>query len=218
MERGELKSALEAILFVADKPLTIEQASDATGEETRVLREVLGEMSAEYDAPGRGFLLKEIAGAFQLVSNPKYSEMVTAYAVSKEKKKLTGAGLETLSIIAYRQPVTRQEIEYIRGVAVDGALKTLTERGLIKMVGRKDVPGRPILYGTTKDFLDHFGLAHLRELPKLAEFTEKDIELPESLKSHDALPEISEDVTGSDLSETDEAPLVSDDNAGEEPA
>jgi segregation and condensation protein B len=101
---------------------------------------------------------------------------------AKDKKKLSQASLETLSIIAYKQPLTRAEIEFIRGVNVDGAIKTLLEKGLVRISGRKEVPGRPILYSTTKDFLDHFGLGSLKDLPKLAEFSEKDIELPEHLK------------------------------------
>ena len=120
------------------------------------------------------------------MTRPELSDFLQSYALSKEKRKLSGASLETLSIVAYRQPVTRQEIEYIRGVNVDGAVRTLVEKGLLKIAGRKNVPGRPLLYATTKNFLDHFGLGGLKDLPKLAEFTEKDIQLPDSLKAQQA--------------------------------
>lgn len=182
MEVGALKPILEALLFVADKPLTLEQLREITGEETRLIKQCFEELQETYEVPERGFRLRPIAGGYQLVTDPELSEYMQRFALQREKRKLSTASLETLAIIAYRQSITRQEIEYIRGVNVDGAMKTLVDRGLVKIAGRKEVPGRPLLYATTKHFLDHFGLGALKDLPKLAEFKESDIELPVSLQ------------------------------------
>jgi len=186
MDTARLQQVIEALLFVADKPLTLDQVKEVTGEESKAIKACLDRISKECDANQRGFCLNEMAGGYQFVTRPELSDFLQSYALSKEKRKLSGASLETLSIVAYRQPVTRQEIEYIRGVNVDGAVRTLVEKGLLKIAGRKNVPGRPLLYATTKNFLDHFGLGGLKDLPKLAEFTEKDIQLPDSLKAREA--------------------------------
>ena len=178
----ELRRVVEALLLMADGPLTPEQVREAAEASPAEIRLAFDEIAADCSARERGFRLKELAGGFQLVTDPSLAEVVRRFVQAREKKKLSQASLETLSIVAYKQPITRAEIEFIRGVNVDGALKTLLEKGLIRITGRKEMPGRPILYGTTKNFLDHFGLASLKELPKLAEFTEKDIELPASLE------------------------------------
>lgn len=177
-----LKRVIQALVYVCDKPLTVEQVKEVTGSETADIRQAFEELRDFYAASASGFVLKEIAGGWQFVTDPEMAPYIRSYVQHRDQKKLSGAGLETLSIIAYKQPITRAEIEYIRGVNVDGAMKTLLEKGLVKISGRKEVPGRPLLYSTTKFFLDHFGLANLKELPKLAEFTEKDIQLPESLQ------------------------------------
>jgi segregation and condensation protein B len=177
-----LKKIVQALVFVSDKPLTIEQVKEVTGSEAADIRQCFAELGESYAAAQSGFLLKEIAGGWQFVTDSEMAPYIRTYVQHRDQKKLSGAGLETLSIIAYKQPITRAEIEYIRGVNVDGSMKTLLEKGLVKISGRKEVPGRPLLYSTTKFFLDHFGLAGLRELPKLAEFTENDIELPASLR------------------------------------
>ena len=178
MEPNNLKPILEAILFASERTLTAEELREAFESDVAasVIKKALAELAAEYQEQGRGFALKEIAGGFQILTHESLSESLKRFYTSREKKKLSPAGLETLSVVAYKQPVTKADIEFIRGVNVDGPLKTLLEKNLIKIAGRKEVPGRPILYGTTKDFLSHFGLNSLQELPPLSEFTEKDID------------------------------------------
>lgn len=181
MTKPELKHLVEALLLVADAPLTAEQVAEAGGVSAAEARESLEEFERESAAADRGICVRRLAGGYQYATDPALAEPVRRFIQAKEKRRLSQASLETLSIIAYRQPITRSEIEFIRGVNVDGAVKTLLEKGLLRISGRKEVPGRPILYSTTKEFLDHFGLASLKELPKLATFTEKDIELPDTL-------------------------------------
>ena len=190
MNPEELKHAVEALLFASESPLSIEEIRTAFDEETvsaEKLRAWLAELKEEYESGRRGFKLVEMAGGFQLVSHPRFAAHLKRFYQSREKRKLSQASLETLSVVAYRQPVTRADIEFVRGVNVDGALKTLLERRLVRTVGRKEVPGRPILYGTTKGFLEYFGLDSVKELPALSEFTEKDIDpalLPPEIKQN----------------------------------
>ncbi|MFM7840561.1 MAG: SMC-Scp complex subunit ScpB, partial [Nitrospira sp.] len=124
------------------------------------------------DREGRGVQLIEVAGGYQIVTRLEYASWIKRLAKAKAAPKLSRSGLESLAIIAYKQPIVRAEIEQIRGVEVSGVLRTLLERKLIRMVGRKDVPGRPIMYGTTKLFLQQFGLSELSQLPPLREFKE----------------------------------------------
>jgi len=192
-ERDELKYALEALLFASEKPLTAAQLRDAFTEKISAadIEKRLEALKKEYEEQGRGFCLIQIAGGYQTVSDPRYAEYLQRFYQSREKKRVSQAGLETLSIIAYRQPVTKAEIEFVRGVNVDGPLKTLLEKGLIRIAGRKEVPGRPILYGTSQDFLERFGLKSLEDLPPLSQFTEKDLEpslLPPEMKAGLASP------------------------------
>ena len=191
---NNLKSAVEALLFSSERPLTPDEIKNACEDDVSVvdIREAIAALGSEYDAQERGFRVYEIAGGFQLASDIRFAEILKRFYQSREKKKLSQAGLETLSVIAYRQPVTRAEIEAIRGVNVDGPVKTLLEKGLVRMVGRKEVPGRPILYGTTPEFLEHFGLKSIQELPALSEYSLKDLDpnlLPPELKITDQQPE-----------------------------
>ncbi len=187
MENNDLKYVIEALLFASERPLTPEEIKEAFEEKlsSEEIAESLKALKAEYENQGRGFRLFEMAGGYQLVTDSRFSSYLKRFYQEREKKRLSQASLETLSVIAYRQPVTRADIEFIRGVNVDGAIKTLLEKGLVKIIGRKEVPGRPMLYGTTKGFLDHFGLNSVKELPALSEYTLKDIEphlLPPELK------------------------------------
>ncbi len=177
MGNEEIKHAIEALLFASEKPLSPEQIQEAFEENLGVqeVRRALETLKKEYIDGNRGFKLFEIAGGFQLVSDPRFSSYLKRFYQAREKKRLSQASLETLSVIAYRQPATRADIEFIRGVNVDGAIKTLLEKGLIRIVGRKEVPGRPMLYGTTKEFLEHFGMNSIKELPALTEFKPEDI-------------------------------------------
>ncbi len=177
MGNEEIKHAIEALLFASEKPLSPEQIQEAFEEDlgAQEIRRALEALKKEYIEGNRGFKLFEIAGGFQLVSDPRFASYLKRFYQAREKKRLSQASLETLSVIAYRQPATRADIEFIRGVNVDGAIKTLLEKGLIRIVGRKEVPGRPMLYGTTKEFLEHFGMNSIKELPALTEFKQEDI-------------------------------------------
>lgn len=183
----DLKGAIEALLFASERPLTPEEIKDAFGSvSVSDIREQIEILRNEYEAQNRGFRVYEIAGGYQIASDIRFAETLRRFYLSREKKKISQAGLETLSVIAYRQPVTRAEIEAIRGVNVDGAVKTLMEKRLIRIAGRKEVPGRPLLYGTTSEFLEHFGLKSLQELPMLSEYSLKDLDpslLPPEMKT-----------------------------------
>ena len=219
MENDSLKYAIEALLFASERSLSAEQIKQAFsaeggsasgGEESVSAEDILASLESlktEYEEQKRGFRLFEIAGGFQLVTDPRFSSYLKRFYQDREKKRLSQASLETLSVVAYRQPVTRADIEFIRGVNVDGALKTLLEKGLVKIVGRKEVPGRPMLYGTTKEFLDHFGINSVKELPALSEYTLKDIEphlLPPELREEQERTENAEQNTETSKVETEE--------------
>ena len=178
MDAQDLRPILEAILFASDSSLTADELKDAFDGEisTAAVKAALSELEKEYESLGRGFALKEIAGGYQILTHERFSSHLKRFYQSREKKRLSPASLETLSVVAYKQPVTKADIEFVRGVNVDGPLRTLLEKNLIKIAGRKEVPGRPILYGTTKEFLAHFGLNSVKELPPLSEFSEKDID------------------------------------------
>jgi len=176
MDREESRKIVEALLFVSDKPVSIEALHDILKDiEPTQVRGIIEELNKEYASSGRSFNIKEIAGGFQMLTDPIYSRWIAAL-YKRPSDRLTGPSLETLAIIAYKQPLTRSDIEAIRGVSVDGVIHTLEERSFIKTKGRLDAPGRPILYGTTNEFLQHFGLRSLDELPKLKEFQEADLD------------------------------------------
>jgi segregation and condensation protein B len=164
-----LKSILESLLFVVSEPVSIGRLTQIlAGYERREIVRALGELAEEYQRDERGFRLQQVAGGYQLRTPRANAEFVKAL-LQQRPARLSRAALETLAVIAYRQPVTRPEIEAIRGVDVDAVLTTLGERRLIRVLGRKDVPGRPLLYGTTPEFLETFGLKDLSSLPTLEE-------------------------------------------------
>lgn len=169
----ELKAILEALLFVSHEPVTLDRLAGAlAGVAKSEIRQALSDLQEEYEKGERGLQIVEVAGGFHMVTRPDYAPWIKPFGKTKAAPKLSRSGLESLAIIAYKQPIVRAEIEEIRGVETSGVLRTLLERKLIRMVGRKDVPGRPIMYGTTKYFLQHFGLRDLSELPPLREFKE----------------------------------------------
>lgn len=161
------KAILEALLLAAPEPLSPARAADLIGVESREVRILIDDLRQEYSDAGRGIMVREVAGGFQLVTKPEYATYVEQL-LQPRSRGLSHAALETLAIIAYRQPVTKPEIEAVRGVKVDKLVDSLLERRLIKEVGRKEAPGRPILYSTTRDFLAYFGLRDLEELPPVA--------------------------------------------------
>ena len=165
-----LKSILESLIFASDKPLTVKQLKSLTrSEATEQLREALKALEEEYE--GRGINLVHLSGGYIFRTNPEHAEWVRKLLTGRPPR-VTQAMLETLAIVAYRQPVTRPELEDIRGVDSGGTLRVLLQRRLVRIVGKKEEPGRPLLYGTTKQFLEFFNLKDLKDLPTLKEFTE----------------------------------------------
>lgn len=166
MDYSTLKSVLEGLLFVAgDEGLTLKTMAEVVELDVEVVRDVLHDLQQDLVNEGRGLRIAEVAGGFRLTTVPAHAPYFEKLAYSPSRSALSQAALETLSIIAYRQPITRIEIEEIRGVKADRAIHTLIAKDLIEEVGRADAIGRPILYGTTKSFLDYFGLSGLQDLP-----------------------------------------------------
>jgi len=175
---SEAKAVIEAALLAADKPLTVEQLRAAVEELTpSQILALVAQLRDECLALGRGIRVVEVASGYQLVTDPAWAERLGRIYRKVRAARLSRPSLETLAIMAYRQPITRIEIEEIRGVDVSGVIQSLMERNLVKMVGRKEGVGRPILYGTTQEFLERFGLKSLEALPPLAEFKEPEPEL-----------------------------------------
>lgn len=160
------KGPIEALLFAAGDPIRAEKISELMDIPLEHVTELLRQLQEEMAAPERGICLLQVAGGYQLCTKPELAAVVQKLAAVQETK-LSGPALETLSIIAFKQPVTRQEVEYIRGVQSDGVINTLIERRLIKEVGRRETIGRPLLFGTTDEFLSCFGINSLDELPAL---------------------------------------------------
>jgi len=199
----DLKFILEAILFSAQKPLSLKEMREvfagavehAEGDETaRALKKVkedqltavLEELAREHEAAGRSYRLACVAGSWQFVTQPEYAPWLKALVGHRARPpRLSQPALETLAIIAYRQPLTRAEIEQVRGVAVDGVMQTLLERGLIEQLGRAEVVGRPMTYGTTALFLEYFGLRRLEDLPAADELRRVPVEKPAALMTTD---------------------------------
>ena len=168
-----LKGILEAILFVSGEPLSVDRMLGAVeGVDRAELTSALRALQADYAAEGRGLQLVEVAGGFQIATRPDCAPWIKRLERAKEGARLSRSAMETLAIVAYKQPVVRAEIEQIRGVDSAAVLKTLLERRLVRIVGRKDAPGRPIMYGTTRQFLQAFGMKDLSDLPALRDIKE----------------------------------------------
>lgn len=165
----EVAAVVEALLFASDSPLPISKITATAELPTSSVRQALKVLNARYDQQGAAFRIEEIAGGFQMLTLPEYNDVLRRLLSVKKDSRLTQASMETLAIIAYRQPILRADIEAIRGVATGDILRGLMEKQLVKIVGRADVIGRPMLYGTTKKFLEIFGLAKLDDLPRVEE-------------------------------------------------
>jgi segregation and condensation protein B len=171
MTNEERKAALEAIIYAADEPATIEQLAAALGAEKLAVQSSLDELVASYASEDRGIEVRAVAGGYKMYTKPQHHDVVRRFIKSlRPPLRLTMPALETLAVISYKQPVTAPEIQEIRGVNTSGVLKTLLDKRLITTAGRKEVIGRPILYRTSKEFLMRFGLSDLQELPSLKEF------------------------------------------------
>lgn len=167
-DRRELLRALEAILFVSDEPVASVVLAQSLEVDRRQVDELCEELGRAYDERDAGIVIRTIAGGWRLSTHPGAASFVEQYVLSSRHARLTKAALETLSIVAYKQPVTRHQISAIRGVNSDGVLRALIDRSLIAEVGREEGPGRPLLYGTTPEFLERLGLPSLSTLPSLA--------------------------------------------------
>jgi segregation and condensation protein B len=167
--KKELKGAVEALLFVSDEPLKVSDLAKVLGVTEKEVGGAIQDLSVNYEREGRGIRLRQVAGGFRLYSSPDYAPYIQNLLVHKDHCRLTQAALETLAIIAYKQPVTKAEISAIRGVNSEGVVTTLLRKELIREVGRAKAPGNPLLYGTTAHFLESLGLNSLADLPPLDE-------------------------------------------------
>jgi len=169
----ELAAVLEAMLFVSGEPVPLAKLAAVVGTVSKAeVEQALKTLQAQLEQEGRGIQLVKVAGGYRLVTKSDYAPWLKRLDKAKTVQKLSRSALESLAIIAYKQPLVRADIEEIRGVETSGVIRTLLERKLVRIVGRKEVPGRPIMYGTTKFFLEHFGLEDLGQLPPLREFKE----------------------------------------------
>lgn len=173
----DLKNIIESLLFVSDEPLTVDKLkSIIENVDARQIKQTLEQLCVDYDARGGGFHLREVAGGWQLRSRPEYHSWIKQM-LQPSPQRLSRAALETLAIIAYKQPIIRADIEHIRGVDSGGVLRQLMERKLIRVLGRKEIPGRPLIYATTKLFLELFDLKDLNDLPTPKEIQELSADL-----------------------------------------
>ncbi|WP_422660758.1 SMC-Scp complex subunit ScpB [Paenibacillus sp. EC2-1] len=171
MDFPKLKSIIEGLLFLSgEEGLSVKQMTEITEQPADIILDALNEMKRNCEEEHRGIQIIQIAGSYKLATLPDHAPYFERLAYSPSRSSLSQAALETLSIVAYRQPITRVEIEEIRGVKAERAIHTLTNKGLIEEVGRAEAIGRPILYGTTKAFLDYFGLANIKDLPEPSQF------------------------------------------------
>ncbi len=167
---NETKKIVEALLFAVHEPISVHKISEAVeGTDAKQIKEIIQQLREEYDTNDRAFQIEEIANGFQLLSRPEYHGWISKIRKKTSEAKLSQAAIETMAIIAYKQPIIRAEVEAIRGVQSGQMIRTLIEKGLVKITGRDEVLGRPLLYGTTKMFLEHFGLKSTKDLPKVEE-------------------------------------------------
>ena len=171
METNEKKALVESLLFVSGDPVTLQTLKNVAEMPETELKQLLDELIAGYREKNGGMLIIEVATGYQMVTNPRYVSWIRKMVNTSTPNKLSLPALETLAIIAYNQPIIKAELEQIRGVNADGMIKSLLDKRLIKIMGRKEVPGKPLLYGTTKEFLEYFGLKDLTGLPTLKELT-----------------------------------------------
>jgi segregation and condensation protein B len=173
MKATDMRAIIEAIIYVAEDPIKSEHLADVFPEETReAIEGALKDAVEEFNARAGGMWIREVAGGYRMTTRPEYHEQIRAYLKTRPGAKLSMAALETLAVVAYKQPVTLAEILAIRGKKSSSAIQTLLEKNMVSIVGRKQVVGRPILYGTSKEFLIHFGLNSLKDLPTLEEFAQ----------------------------------------------
>ncbi|MEM9914673.1 MAG: SMC-Scp complex subunit ScpB [Planctomycetota bacterium] len=173
IDLDEVSPKVEAALLTSDRAMTSGKIAEALGLNfpggSKPVNEAIAKLNGEYEATGRAFRIEQVAGGWQVMTLPEFADVLAALHKTKAQSKLSPAAMETLAIVAYKQPVLRADLEAIRGVACGETLRSLMERHLVKIVGRAEEIGRPMLYGTTKQFLEIFGLASLKDLPKVEE-------------------------------------------------
>lgn len=202
----DYKRIIENLLFITDRPLSIAKLSQvAEVNNSQLTRDIVGMLQQEYAQSARAIQIIEIGGGFQMATKPEYGRWVRKLFNEKMTTKLSPAALETLAIIAYKQPVTRAEIEAVRGVDIVGPLEKIMERGLAKIVGKKDAPGKPLVYGTTDEFLRVFGLNKISELPEIKTFASKGPkEIQSDLPFSEPLPEAKDNILPLEEGDEDE--------------
>jgi segregation and condensation protein B len=164
------RAIIEALIFTSSEPISVKAMAEITGVNEHTLKQMVNDLSDDYQKKGGGIQIIEVANGYQFATNPEYSPYIEKLQKLPRNIGLSQAAIETLAIIAYKQPITKAEIESLRGVSIESSLTTLGDKNLVEEVGRKETPGRPILYGTTKKFLKYFGLNDLNELPKIPEW------------------------------------------------
>jgi len=218
MSEIEAKHIIEALLFVADEPLSAGKLAEAVGVGAQEVRALVEGLRAEYEAGGRAFTIEELAGGYRMFTRPEYHPYLHIFSKAPREVKLSPAALETLAIVAYKQPINRAAMEAIRGVDASGVIQRLLEYRLIKIVGRSEELGRPLLYGTTKEFLEHFGLKSIRDLPNVQELLQ-----PEGSPEAEATPmpatqvEPAPAVAAEATASAESAESLAASSAGEEP-
>ena len=205
-----IKHIIESLLFVAEEPLTVDKIKRITAHaETKEIKDALAALSAEYDLRPGGFYLDEVAGGFQIRTRPEYNEWIRKL-IQPRPLRLSKAALETLVIIAYKQPIIRSDIEHLRGVDCGGVLRVLLERKLIRVLGRREIAGRPLIYATTKHFLEVFDLKNLKDLPTPKEIEDLGASLNETEEITETNPDnqpMAEDMPNSDAATVAEEPV-----------
>lgn len=174
MADKEKISLIEAMLFVSGEPIALASMKGVLDMPESDIKQAVDELIAEYKERDRGIIIIEIAEGYQMATNPLYAKLLRKFTSTAASNKLSMPALETLAIVAYKQPLIKAEVEQIRGVNSDGVIKSLLDKRLIRIVGQKEAPGKPMLYGTTKEFLQYFGLKDLTELPTLRELTREE--------------------------------------------
>ena len=173
----KIKNVIEALLFASDTPITIQKMKEILElNSVKDIRKGIDDLKNHYSKTGSAMTIIEVGGGFQIVSREDFASYIQKLYKGRQASRLTQRGLETLAIIAYRQPITKSEIENIRGVNVDGVVRTLLERNLVSIEGRQKAPGNPLLYGTTQYFLEYFGLKSIKQMPTLKEIKELNFE------------------------------------------
>lgn len=218
----QARRVLEALLFASSKPITAAEIRKVMKFLTvKEIETMIAGLKEEYVRDNRSFELLEVAGGYEIATKKEYAPWIFRIEMQKKAKQVTQSALETLSILAYKQPITRAEIEELRGVDASGVVNTLTERGLIKIVGKKEVPGRPFMYGTTDKFLEHFGLKGLSDLPNIEEIknlVENSVKKDELLGRTNIVEVPQEEAAAQPEASAPEAPSAEEKNEPSEPA